>query len=140
MTEVRFQRTIHARPERVYRAWLDPDVMQRWFAPAAFHVSRAEVDERVGGLLRVWHADDEITELVPNERIVLRWWFGDPDEPVDPAQESRLTLTFAPTGDDTVLTLTHDRLDDLAAAHPEIADNVEGGWSEALDSLRTELE
>ena len=149
MAQVAIQRTIRADPERVYRAWLDPDVMVRWFAPEAFRASRAEVDERVGGQLRVWHSDDEkevgggvgeIVELVPNERIVLRWWFGDPDEPVDPVLESRLTLTFEPAGDATLLTLTHDRLDGLAGANPEIADNVEGGWTEALESLRAELE
>jgi len=35
---VRLQRTIPAPPERVYRAWLDPELMRRWFAPAAFTV------------------------------------------------------------------------------------------------------
>ncbi len=81
-TAVHVRRTIAAAPERVYRAWLDPELMGKWFAPAGFTVRKAEVDERVGGRLSIWHADgegndvggseSEIVELVPGERIVLR--------------------------------------------------------------------
>lgn len=54
---VRLQRTIPAPPERVYRAWLDPELMRRWLAPDALEVTRAEVDERVGGSYRVWQGN-----------------------------------------------------------------------------------
>src|SRR5215213_10179741 len=56
-TAVHVRRTIAAPPERVYRAWLDPELMAKWFAPAGFTVRKAEVDERVGGRLSIWHAD-----------------------------------------------------------------------------------
>ena len=142
---VRVRRTIAAPPERVYRAWLDPELMSRWFAPAEFTVRKAEVDERVGGRLRVWHADgegndvggaeSEIVELVPGERIVLRWQFVGPDRATDPALTSRLTITFTPTPDGTQLDLTHDRLGGLRDRFPEIAQGVRRGWESALDSL-----
>jgi RNA polymerase primary sigma factor len=51
---VRLRRTIFAKPDRVYRAWLDPDLLRRWLAPPGFVVTRVEVDERAGGLWRVW--------------------------------------------------------------------------------------
>ncbi len=150
MTEVRVQRTIAAPPARVYRAWLEPEVMQRWFAPAGFRCAAAEVDERVGGRLRIWHRDDEndmggaegeITELVPDERIVLRWWFVGPDRRIEPQQETRLTITFAPAGAGaTAVTVTHDRLDGLAETAPEIAGGIQPGWTTALESLTTALE
>jgi len=150
MSEICVRRNIAAAPERVYRAWLEPAVMQRWFAPRGFKVARAEVDERVGGRLQIWHCDDEhdrggaeaeIIELVPNRRIVLRWWFVGPDRAVEPGQETRLTVTFEPDGvGKTLVTVTHDRLDGLARALPEIAGGVHEGWSAALESLSTELE
>jgi RNA polymerase sigma factor (sigma-70 family) len=52
-TAVRLRRTIFATPDRVYRAWLDPDLLRRWLAPPGFVVTRVEVDERAGGRWRV---------------------------------------------------------------------------------------
>lgn len=88
-TAVHVRRTIAASPERVSGAWLDPQLMTKWFAPAGFTVRKAQVDERVGGRLSIWHTDgegndvggseSEIVELVPGERIVLDWHFVGPD-------------------------------------------------------------
>src|SRR5215207_2814694 len=103
-TAVHVRRTIPAAPEYVYRAWLDPQLMAKWFAPAGFTVRKAEVDERVGG------SESEIVELVPGERIVLDWQFVGPDRTTDPALATRLTVTFTPTPHGTQLDLTHDRL------------------------------
>lgn len=52
---VKLERIIPAPPHAVYRAWLDPDLLRRWLAPG-LEVKRIEVDERVGGYFRVWHA------------------------------------------------------------------------------------
>jgi uncharacterized protein YndB with AHSA1/START domain len=145
MTAVRLQRTIAAPPDRVYRAWLDPDLLARWMAPGALDVTRAEVDERVGGHFRIWHAsvdgdvggfEAELLELVPGERIVFRWGFVGPDRLAGPTYDSLLTITLreAPDGA-TELTLVHERLDELAAALPDVADNVGRGWELALDKL-----
>jgi uncharacterized protein YndB with AHSA1/START domain len=147
MTAVRLQRTIPAPPDRVYRAWLDPDLIRRWLAPAGLEVTRAEVDERVGGHYRIWHADAhggvggfdaEVLELVPNERIVWRWGFVGPDRLAGPTYDSLLTVTLraAPDGS-TELTLVHERLDDLREARPDIAEGVGPGWEMALDKLAT---
>jgi uncharacterized protein YndB with AHSA1/START domain len=145
MTAVRLQRTIPAPPDRVYRAWLDPDLLARWMAPGALDVTRAEVDERVGGQFRIWHAsadgdvggfEAELLELVPGERIVFRWGFVGPDRLAGPTYDSLLTITLreAPDGG-TALTLVHERLDELAAALPDVADSVGRGWELALDKL-----
>ena len=145
VTAVHVRRTIAAPPQRVYRAWLDPQLMSRWFAPASFTVRRVEVDERVGGRLRVWHIDSagndvggaeaEIVELIPGERIVLHWQFVGPDRMTDPAMTTLLTVTFTPTPSGTRLDLTHDRLDNLREQFPYIAEQVRPGWESALDAL-----
>lgn len=145
MTAVRLQRSIAAPPDRVYRAWLEPDLLARWMAPGALEVTRTEVDERVGGHFRIWHAsaegdvggfEAELLELIPGERIVFRWGFVGPDRLAGPTYDSLLTITLreAPDGA-TELTLVHERLDELAAALPEVADNVGRGWEAALDKL-----
>jgi uncharacterized protein YndB with AHSA1/START domain len=144
-TAVHVRRTIAATPDRVYRAWLDPQLMVRWFAPGGFAVRRAEVDERVGGRVRIWHADGagndvggaeaEIVELVPGERIVLRWQFVGPDRATDPALATRLTITFAAVPGGTRLDLTHDRLDGVRDRSPHIAEQVRPGWESAIDAL-----
>ena len=56
-TAVRLERTIPATPHRVYRAWLEPELLRRWMAPGGLEVTRAEVDERPGGHYRIWQAD-----------------------------------------------------------------------------------
>jgi uncharacterized protein YndB with AHSA1/START domain len=145
MTAVHLKRTIAAPPDRVYRAWLEPDLLARWMAPGVFEVTRAEVDERVGGRLRIWHAgpegdvggfEAELLELVPGERIVFRWGFVGPDRLAGPTYDSLLTITLreAPDGA-TELALVHERLDELAAALPDVADNVGRGWELVLDKL-----
>jgi uncharacterized protein YndB with AHSA1/START domain len=142
---VRLERTIPAPPDRVYRAWLDPELLAKWMVPGSYSVTRAEVDERAGGRYRIWHADAgcdiggfdcEIVELVAGQRIVFRWGFVGPDRRDGPAFDSLLTVTLreAPGGA-TLLTLVHERLDDLATALPHVAANVGAGWEDCLGKL-----
>ena len=145
MTAVRLQRRIPAPPDAVYRAWLDPGLLRRWLAPAGLEVTHAEIAAGVGGHYRIWHAgaegevggfECELLELVPSERIVLRWGFVGPDRLAGPTYDSQLTVTLreAPDGA-TELTLVHERLDDLREALPDIAEGVGPGWESALDRL-----
>lgn len=133
---VELTRTIDATPDEVYRAFVDPSRLRQWFRPAGFEVTDVVVDPRVGGRHRTElvsaehgrHAFDcEIRELVPAERIVLRWAFEAPDSPGE-REESLLTVTLreAASGG-TELKLVHSRLAD--------GEGVHDGWSEALDKL-----
>src|ERR1039458_3456109 len=142
---IRLQRIISAPPERVYRAWLEPELLQRWMAPGSTQVARVEVDERVGGRYRIWQENAggdvggfecELLELVPSERIVWRWGFVGPARTDGPTFDSRLTVTLrdAP-GASTELTLVHEHLDALRHAMPDVADSVDPGWAAVLDKL-----
>jgi len=144
-TVVRLERVIPAPPHSVYRSWLEPDLLRRWLAPGGLEVKRVEIDERVGGRYRVWHADSgsdvggfdcELLELVPDRRIVFRWGFVGPESGDGPAYDSLLTITLreAPGGA-TALTLVHERLEELAAAMPGVAESVGPGWELALEKL-----
>jgi len=146
---VRLERVIRASSDDLYRAWLDPDLLQRWLAPGGITVERAEVEARVGGRYRIWHADSgvhiggfecEIVELVPGERIVFKWGFVGPERTAGPVYDSLLTITLRSVSRDaTVLTLVHERLDDLAAGMPHVADKVEVGWKLVLEKLAVTL-
>ena len=142
---VRLERIIPAPPDRVYRAWLEPDLLRRWMAPGDLEATRVEVDERVGGHYRVWQGraggnsggfECELLELVPDQRIVFAWGFVGPDRTGGPTYDSRLTITLreAPGGA-TELTLLHERLDALYDAMPEVAEKVGTGWEMVLDKL-----
>jgi uncharacterized protein YndB with AHSA1/START domain len=131
---VRVQRTLPFPRERVFRAWLDPDTMVRWFVDPTFTDGRAEVDERVGGHHRIFQVD-------PNERIVLAWRFAGPNRDEDLSPETRITVTFAePRPGETELTVVHERLDELAAAMPHVAGHIEAGWNDTLDRLAPVLD
>jgi uncharacterized protein YndB with AHSA1/START domain len=146
---IRIERTLPAPPHLVYRAWLSPDLIRRWMAPGRYEVTQVEVDERVGGRYRVWQADAGapaggfeclILELVPDERIVWRWGFAGPDREAGPVYDSQLTVMLQadPPGG-TVLTLVHEQLGELAAALPQVADQVGSGWGNVIAKLAAAL-
>ncbi len=144
-TVVHLERVIAAPPHAVYRAWLDPDLLRQWMAPGELGVSRVEVDERVGGHLRIWQVaggrpvggfESEILELEPDRRLVLRWGFVGPDRAAGPTFDSLLTVILFEAADGaTRLDLRHERLESLGWAMPEVAGQVGPGWESALDHL-----
>lgn len=133
---VKLERFIRAPRGKVYRAFLDPAVLARWFCPDDFSVGVAEVDERVGGVHRVEIIDADgghhlfdsvISELVPDERIVLTFKFH-PE-----AEETLFTVTFRDADGGTDLTLEHER---ITLMPPLDAESVELGWDGALRKLQ----
>jgi uncharacterized protein YndB with AHSA1/START domain len=146
---VRLERIVPASPARVYRAWLEPELIRLWLAPSGLEVTRVEVDERVGGHYRIWQQgvggnaggfECELLELVPDQRIVFRWGFVGPERSAGPVYDSLLTLTLEDVpGGATKLTLVHERLEALRSAMPDVAENVEVGWKMALGNLATSI-
>ena len=88
---VRLHRVLRATPERVYRAFLDPDAMAKWLPPHGFTGHVHHLDARVGGTFRMSFANfttrrshsfgGEYLELVANERIRHTDTFEDPNLP-----------------------------------------------------------
>lgn len=88
---VRLHRVLHATPERVYRAFLDPDAMAKWLPPNGFTGKVHHMDARVGGSHKMSFTNfttgqshsfgGEYVELVPNERIRYTDRFDDPNLP-----------------------------------------------------------
>lgn len=88
---VRLHRVFASKPERVYRAFLDPDAMVKWLPPNGFTGKMHECDPRVGGRYRMsftnfgtgtTHAfGGTYLELKPNELICYNDQFEDPKLP-----------------------------------------------------------
>lgn len=88
---VRLHRVLRASPERVYRAFLDPDAMAKWLPPHGFTGKVHEIDARVGGKYRMSFTNfstgnshsfgGTYTELTPHERISYTDSFDDPNLP-----------------------------------------------------------
>jgi len=88
---VRLHRVLRAKPEKVYRAFLEAGAMAKWLPPYGFTCTVHHMDARVGGTFRMsfqnfsngsWHAfGGEYLELVPHERIRYTDKFDDPNMP-----------------------------------------------------------
>jgi uncharacterized protein YndB with AHSA1/START domain len=88
---VTLHRVLTAPPERIYRAFLDPDAMAKFLPPHGFTGRVLEMDARVGGIYRMQFTNlangqthafgGKYLELVPNERIVNTDVFDDPNLP-----------------------------------------------------------
>ena len=88
---VQFNRVLRTTPERLYRAFIDPDAMVKWLPPNGFTAKVHHMDARVGGTYKMSFTNfssgkshsfgGEYLELVPHER--LRWTdrFDDPNLP-----------------------------------------------------------
>jgi uncharacterized protein YndB with AHSA1/START domain len=138
---VALERVIAAPRSKVYRAWLDPTLLARWFGPDDFSVVVASVDERQGGVHQVEMLDPDgghhtfdsvIEELVPDERIVFTFKF-DPS-----AKETKLTITLTDAeGGGTVLRLDHER---ITVEGDVDTTSVNVGWGQTLAKLQAFIE
>src|SRR6187549_3305287 len=88
---VQFHRVLRAKPERVYRAFIDADAMAKWLPPNGFTGKVHQMDARVGGKYKMSFTNftsgkshsfgGEYLELVPSERIRYTDRFDDPNLP-----------------------------------------------------------
>lgn len=88
---VRLHRVLKAPPERVYRAFTDPDALVKWMAPNGFTARVHEIDVRPGGGYRMSFTNfssggshsfgGRYCRVVPNELIEYTDTFDDPNLP-----------------------------------------------------------
>jgi uncharacterized protein YndB with AHSA1/START domain len=133
---VRLHRVLRSKPERIYRAFLDPAAMAKWLPPYGFTCTVHAMDARVGGSYRMsftnfssgnGHAfGGTYVELVPNERIQYTDAFDDPNLP----GEMRTTITLRAVSCGTELSIVQEGL-------PEVipVEMCYLGWQESLAQL-----
>jgi uncharacterized protein YndB with AHSA1/START domain len=86
---IKLHRVLRAKPERVYKAFLDPEAMAKWLPPNGFTGKVHKMDARVGGGYKMSFTNfgtgqthsfgGEYVELVPGERLRYTDKFDDPN-------------------------------------------------------------
>ena len=133
---IRLYRVLRATPERVYRAFLDPDAMSKWLPPNGFTAKVHQMDARVGGKHKMSFTNfttgkshsfgGEYLELVPHERIRYTDIFDDPNLP----GEMQITVTLKKVSVGTELNVVQEG---VPAVIPTEACYL--GWQESLTLL-----
>ena len=130
---VRLHRVLRAPPERVYRAFLEPDAMAKWLPPYGFTCQVHHMEARVGGTYRMSfrnfgsgnaHAfGGEYLELVPFEKIRYSDRFEDPNLP----GQMQATISLRQVSCGTELSILQEGL-------PEVipVEMCYLGWQESL--------
>jgi uncharacterized protein YndB with AHSA1/START domain len=130
---IRLHRVLTAKPERVYRAFLDADAMAKWLPPNGFTGKVHHLDARVGGTYKMSFTNftsgkshsfgGEYLELVPNERIRHTDRFDDPNLP----GEMVVTIVLKPVSVGTDVSIVQEGVPDVIPAEA-----CHLGWQESL--------
>jgi len=133
---VRLHRVLRSKPERVYRAFLEPDAMVKWLPPNGFTAKVHHIEPRVGGTYKMSFRNfttgsshsfgGKYLELVPNERIRHTDVFDDPNLP----GEMQVTINIKPVLVGVELQIVQEGIPD---AIPVEACYL--GWQESLTLL-----
>ena len=138
---VRLHRVLRAKPERVYKAFLDPDAMAKWLPPYGFTCKVHELNSKVGGKYHMSFTNfgsgkshsfgGEYLELVPTERLRYSDRFDDPNLP----GEMSVVVALRPVAGGTELTVVQEG---IPAVIP--AEMCYLGWQESLTLLANLVE
>jgi uncharacterized protein YndB with AHSA1/START domain len=125
-----------AKPEKVYRAFLEPDALARWLPPNGFTCKVYQMDPKVGGSHKMSFTNfttgksmsfgGVYRELVPNERLHYTDSFDDPNLPGE--MQVNVTLKRVSLGTDLAIVQ-----EGIPAAIPLEACYL--GWQESLANL-----
>ena len=138
---VRFHRVLKSTPERIYRAFLDPDAMAKWLPPNGFTGKVHHMDARVGGTYKMSFTNfgsgkshsfgGKYLELVPNERIRRTDTFDDPNLP----GEMTVTVSLKKVIVGTEVKIVQEGIPDAIPAEACYL-----GWQESLALLANVVE
>ena len=138
---VNLHRILAAKPEKVYRAFLDADAVAKWLPPNGFTCKVHHMEAKVGGTFKMSFANfttgrghsfgGEYLELTPHERICYTDKFDDPGLP----GEMRVTVTLKKVSVGTELAI------EQAGIPPAIPlEACYLGWQQSLAQLAVLVE
>ena len=130
---IRLHRVFRSTPEKVYRAFLDPDAMAKWLPPNGFTGKVHSMDAKVGGGYQMSFRNfttgqshsfgGTYVELTPNERIRYTDKFDDPNMP----GEMQVTVTLKEVMCGTEVSITQEGVPEAIPAEMCYL-----GWQESL--------
>jgi uncharacterized protein YndB with AHSA1/START domain len=138
---VKIHRVFATRPEKLYRAFLEPDAIASWLPPFGFTCTVHELDAKEGGKHRMSFRNftsgnshsfgGTYLKLVPNETIAYSDKFDDPNMP----GEMKCTVTLKAVSCGTEVNIVQEGVPDQIP--------IEGcylGWQESLEKLKKLVE
>lgn len=133
---IQLHRVLCAPPDRLYRAFIEPAAMVKWFPPKGFTGTVHEMNAEVGGGYKMSFTNfgtgsshafgGQYVEMIPGERLVYTDRFENPDLP----GEMKVTVRFESV---TVGTELHITQEGVPTAIPAEACYL--GWQESLQQL-----
>ncbi|HEX5673551.1 MAG TPA: SRPBCC family protein [Nitrososphaeraceae archaeon] len=133
---VNLHRVLAAKPEKIYRAFLNPDAMTKWLPPNGFTCRVHHMQAKVGGTYKMSFTNfttektvsfgGEYRELVENERLRYTDNFDDPNLP----GEIQVTVILKKVSLGTEMTIVQEGLPTVI---PLEACYV--GWQQSLNNL-----
>lgn len=133
---VRLHRVLTAPPEKIYRAFIEADAMERWLPPNGFTGKMHALDARVGGKFRMSFTNftsgnahsfgGEFLEMIPGQRLRYTDRFDDPNLP----GEIIVTVELRAVSCGTEINITQEN---IPAAIP--VEMCYLGWQESLRNL-----
>mgnify|MGYP000418683330 CR=1 FL=1 len=133
---VNLHRVLPVAPEKVYRAFVEPDAISSWLPPLGFTCTVHELDAREGGRHRMSFRNfttgdshsfgGTYLKLVPGETLVYTDRFDDPNLP----GEMTVTVTLKPVSVGTEMTVVQEGIPDLIPAEACYL-----GWQQSLRKL-----
>jgi uncharacterized protein YndB with AHSA1/START domain len=130
---IRLHRVLRAKPEKVYRAFLDADAKAKWLPPNGFTGKVHHLEAKVGGTYKMSFTNfttghshsfgGEYLELVPHERIRYADKFEDPNLP----GKMQVTITLKKVSTGTELIIVQEGVPDIIPAEACYL-----GWQESL--------
>jgi uncharacterized protein YndB with AHSA1/START domain len=138
---VKLHRVLRTQPEKVYRAFLEPDAMSKWLPPYGFTCKVHQMDARVGGTFRMSFHNfstgnghsfgGEYLELVPNGLLRYTDKFDDPNLP----GLMQVSVTLKPVLCGTEINIVQEGIPDVIPLEMCYL-----GWQESLAQLATLVE
>jgi uncharacterized protein YndB with AHSA1/START domain len=133
---VRLHRVLATKPDKVYRAFIEPDAMAKWLPPKGYACTVHQMDAKVGGTYKMSFRNfttgqrhsfgGKYVELVPNERLRYTDKFDDPNMP----GEIQVTVALKPVSVGTELNIVQEGLPDVIPP-----DACYLGWQDSLQNL-----
>jgi uncharacterized protein YndB with AHSA1/START domain len=133
---IRLHRVFRTTPEKVYRAFLEPDAMAKWLPPHGFTGKVHHADARVGGAYKMSFTNfttgqshsfgGSYVELVPHQVIRYTDRFDDPNLP----GEIQVTIQLKKVSVGTEVNILQDGVPDVIPAEACYL-----GWQESLGQL-----
>jgi uncharacterized protein YndB with AHSA1/START domain len=130
---IKLHRVLRSTPDRVYRAFLDPDAKVKWLPPNGFTAKVHHIEPKVGGTYKMSFTNfttgkshsfgGTYLELVPNERLRYTDKFDNPALP----GEIQVTVTLKKVFCGTELNVVQEGVPDVIPAEACYL-----GWQESL--------